>query len=169
VLLRIDDLKTQRDPTLDYVVLADGELEVVVSDLADDGGPRYAYRLDLEVERPDYRLSVATAAFDLPAGKSVVVPVAIERIAGFPEPVELSVLGLPPGVTVAPLDVPAKDSKSARLEFRAAAGAQSGTVTILGRGADSGPAHWVSAPAGFADWKTTRLWLTVLPAAAPRP
>ncbi|HEY5313952.1 MAG TPA: hypothetical protein VIK18_15590, partial [Pirellulales bacterium] len=167
MLLRVDDLKNERDPTLLYTVPADGEFEIAVSDLAAGGGSRFAYRLDLEPERPDYRLGAAAAAFDLPAGKAVVVPVAIERLAGFQEPVALTVLGLPAGVTVAPLDKPAKDSKSLRLEFRAAANAQSGTLTILGRAAESGRRHWASAPAGFADWTTTKLWLTILPAAAP--
>ncbi|HWC89929.1 MAG TPA: PPC domain-containing protein [Pirellulales bacterium] len=166
-LLRVDDLKDQRDPTLKYTVAADGELDIAVSDLAALGGPRHAYRLDLEIERPEYRVSAASAAFELPAGKSVVVPITIERIAGFQEPIELKVLGLPSGISVAPLDKPAKDSKSMRLEFRAAAGAQSGTISILGSSAESGQAQRVSAPAGFADWKTINLWLTILPAAAP--
>lgn len=166
-LFRVDDLKDNRDPTMLYTIHTDGDYEIAISDLVAGGGPRFAYRLDLELERPEYRLSAASAAFDLPAGKSVVVPVTIERLAGFQEPIELKVLGLPSGVSVAPLDKTAKDGKSMRLEFRAAAGAQSGTISILGRLADSGQTQRTSAPAGFADWKTTHLWLTVLPAAAP--
>jgi hypothetical protein len=162
-LLRIDDVKDGRDPVLSYVVTRDGEFDVAVSDLIEAGGPRYAYRLDMEFEAPDFRLTASSAAFDLPAAKSVVVPLSIERLAGFQGLVELAAQDLPPGMTVAGLDKPAKDSKTARLEFRAAADAKSGAVTIVGRAAGGGPTRLATAPAGFGDLKTTRLWLTIVP------
>src|SRR5207248_9696416 len=43
---------------------------------------------------------------------------AVERLGGFEGPIELKVTGLPPGVTVAPATIPAKQN-SAQLTFKA--------------------------------------------------
>src|SRR5205085_926694 len=67
-----------------------------------DGGPRHAYRLRLTPAAPDFALTLAADRLTLAAGKSLDVPVTVQRLNGFAGDVELSVEGLPPGVQAAP-------------------------------------------------------------------
>lgn len=162
VLTQLDDVKNDRDPTISYRIPGDGEYEVVVSDLTQQGGPRYAYRLTIEFWRPEFQLSATAAAWNVSVAKPTVIPVTVERTGGFDEPVELSVVEQPAGIMVVPLDAPAKNSKSIRLEIRAAAGAKSGTISIRGKSSTSGRTSWLSAPADYGTKSTTNLWVSVL-------
>ncbi|MFO0902798.1 MAG: hypothetical protein U0939_07345 [Pirellulales bacterium] len=97
-----DDSGKDRDALLTYAASADGPLRVVVRDVHHHGGPRYAYRLTAELLTPEPAVAVAADAFVLTAGKPLEIPVTIERRDGFAEALEVSLEGLPAGVTAAP-------------------------------------------------------------------
>lgn len=101
-LQQIDDQGENRDPELTWNPPADGDYLLTVSDLHGRGGPRYFYRVNIAPPPPpDYRITVAADSFVLPVDKPLEIPVTIDRLAGFKDEMEVSVQGLPEGVTAA--------------------------------------------------------------------
>jgi hypothetical protein len=105
---------TGLDPSLRFTPPADGTYVVRVQDrFHSRGGPDFAYRLRIDQPKtPDFRLWLATDALTVPRpdgppaatkGKhgKANLKVTVDRLAGFKEAINLQVLGLPPGVTVA--------------------------------------------------------------------
>ncbi len=92
----------QLDPTLRFVVPADGTYAVRVQDrFASRGGPRFAYRLRVTQPRsPDFRLWLAADAVTVPRKGQAKLKILADRLAGFKDAVALKVDGLPAGVTV---------------------------------------------------------------------
>ena len=88
-----------RDAELAFTAPQDGSYRIEVRDLAGQGSFRHFYRLRAVVPEPDYALSVAADRFTLAAGKSLDIPVTLERRNGFAGKVEIAVEGLPPNVT----------------------------------------------------------------------
>lgn len=99
------------DPTIaPFVVPADGKYQILVANLGDNlFGPRHTYAVRITKESvPDYRLVVLASPIStpdvptLPAGGQAAYTVLIQREKGFNGEVELSVEGLPAGVTCPP-------------------------------------------------------------------
>ena len=131
-----DDANNQRDPVLTFDVPADGVYSAAIRDVHGHGGARYAYRLTIEPQTPDFALTVASDNFVLTPGKPLEIPVTIDRRDGFAEEIELQVVGLPAGVTLAPAKSEAKgeSAKTVKLVLNAdvvAAGANL-SVRIIG-------------------------------------
>ncbi len=96
---------------------ADGTYTLRVEDrLASRGGPAFAYRLRIDVARSDFRLLLAADLLNLVRGKSATLKIDVDSVAPIETPIDLSVEGLPSGVTVAPLQIAAK-AKQAELKF----------------------------------------------------
>ncbi len=168
VLARVDDAGNDPDPRLVHALPADGAYQVVVSDLYGGGGPRFPYRLKLSRAKADFALSVETHALAITPGQPLEIPVSIERIQGMAEPIEIQLLGLPPGVTTAAVQSPAEGdaSKAVRLTVEARPGPWSGPVRVVGRAGAEGSAaeRLATAPLPDRRARTSDLWLTVLPA-----
>lgn len=97
-----DDSPGTTDPRLSTVLPADGEYQIVVSDMS---GPtdshRSIYRLVLRPTNCDFRLRT-TGIVNLSATAGTgVLEGTVARDGGFQEPIRLSVTGLPEGVTSA--------------------------------------------------------------------
>jgi hypothetical protein len=108
VLATNDDRPGMADPGLDLTVPA-GASEVVVGlkDLLGRGGDDFVYRLTaLPQDRPDFSLSLTEDRVNVPRGGRALVRVGVER-RGYNGPIELSVEGLPAGVTVENAQIPA--------------------------------------------------------------
>jgi len=104
VLAEADDSgRDDRDPTLDFTPSEDGQYAVRIRDLARRGGVRMCYRLTIEPVTPDFSLSLAADSFVLEKGKPLEISVNVAARDGFKEPIEISAIGLPPGVTAEPL------------------------------------------------------------------
>jgi hypothetical protein len=105
VLAEADDNgRDDRDPSLDFTPPADGQYAVRVRDLSQRGGPRMVYRLTIEPIAPDFTLSLAADSFVLEKDKPLEIPVTVAAKDGFQGTIEITAIGLPPGVTAEPLE-----------------------------------------------------------------
>ncbi|MEQ8788757.1 MAG: PPC domain-containing protein [Pirellulaceae bacterium] len=160
----VDDTgRESRDATLNFTAPADGRFILVVRDLHDRGGPRFAYRLTCEEQTPDFNLTLAGGEFTLAAGKTLEIPVTVERLLGLKDEITVVAESLPEGVAAeAVVSQGSGDtSKSVKLKLTAAADAKpaSGVLRIVGRAGDTQkPASFSLADMGVSQ---TAAWLTV--------
>ncbi len=164
VLAEADDAGNQRDPTVSFAPPADGEYVAIVRDVHHHGGPRYAYRLTIEPETPDFRLTLAADAFVATPGQSLEIPVTVERRNGFKGEVEVTAEGLPSGLTASTVkSLPeGETAKEVKLVLSAEAGASAGPFVIVGKSGDGDSLRRVAtfAPSGL-NAKHTQAWVTV--------
>lgn len=111
---------SQADPFLRFSVPADGTYQVRVEErFRARGGPAFAYRLRIAPPAAaDFRLHFANDVVLVNrdaagGGKTRGAPperlkIVAERLGGFAEPITLAIDGLPPGVTVSPTVIAAK-------------------------------------------------------------
>jgi hypothetical protein len=90
------------DARLRWTAPADGDFRLTIRDrLASRGDARFAYRIRaISTEQPEFSLGLTTDTALVERGKTTNVKVSLERGPGFKEPVELSIEGLPAGVTL---------------------------------------------------------------------
>jgi hypothetical protein len=97
---RADDSAGGTDAELWFTVPETGQYSVVVSDSSAAGAtPASTYRLSVEKASPGFTLA-APEVVDVPIGGKANLAIAVNRIAGFADPITLRVSGLPAGVTV---------------------------------------------------------------------
>jgi hypothetical protein len=175
VVAENDDANNQRDALLAWTAPADGEFRVSVRDIYRHGGPRYAFRLNVEPIAADYGLAVASDSFVVVAGKTVEIPVTIDRREGFAEEIEIQASGLPEGVTVAAVKSENKGvtAKAVKLTVSATADVKPDSFRFRVTGLSTGPlarrhraAPAAAAPAagaggGSPSHAPRELWLTV--------
>lgn len=147
-----------------FAVPSDGLYQLELRDLFEDGGPRHLYRLRALVAKPDFGLTVPRDQFFLTPGKTVDIPVTIDKRHGFQGAVELATERLPEGVRA--------ETVSGTI-LRLSAGEKatsSGPLRIVGR-AKGKPAAAHVAQAALADYgvSVSHLWLHVGPTTAAPP
>jgi hypothetical protein len=168
------------DPATTFEVPADGAYQVQVTDRFGHGGERYFYLLDIGETRPDVSLSVEKDAWVLKPGTALEIPVTVARSGTLPGPLEISVEGLPEGVTVTVGEMTAApaegerrgrrrrgragDGEKTTLKLEAAEGTVfCGPVRIVGTVEGESPlVRTASAPTVAAGLVTRDLWLTVV-------
>jgi hypothetical protein len=96
-----------KDSLLEFTAPAAGDYLVRLRDVRGLGGDRYAYRLSVREPRPDFRLSVNPRNPNVPAGGTIPVTVTAFRTEGFDGAIDLSLTGLPRGLTAARSTIPA--------------------------------------------------------------
>jgi hypothetical protein len=101
---------------------------LAVRDLARDGGPAFAFRLDVQTGQPRVEVTADVEGLTIPRGSYQPVPLSVSR-SGFDGPIELSLVGAPAGVTLTPAQVPAGAS-SVICKLSAAAEAPTGLHTL---------------------------------------
>jgi hypothetical protein len=160
---QVDDVQTSRDAEMTFVAPLDGAYQIDIADLHRRGNWRFVYRMTVAHRQPDFSLSVATDAFILSAGKSLEIPLTIDRTGGFAEEIDFAATGLPAGVTAAPVkSQPQGDTaKAVKLMLTGGQGPSSGTFSIVGKSSGD-PAF--SRPARAPPTGSAQLWVTVLPA-----
>ena len=152
------------DPSLDFTVPEDGPYQLEVSDLYGSGSRRHVYRLRAGPPQPDFTLKVAADRFVLTAGKPLDIPVTLERTGGFNQDVELTVLGLPPGVTAT--TIPGK-AKGPTLRLTSDSAPFSGPIRIVGTAKGLPLSRTAQATLTEVDSPTAlteNLWLTLVKA-----
>lgn len=125
LLKEIDDPKRNDfDARLDYAIPADGEYRLEVADRFQHGGFRYVYLLSILPTETDFSLQAANEQYTLTAGseKPLEIDVTIDRQSPrFNDDIEVSIAGLPEGVTCAPVVSQVKDKggKTVKLKLEA--------------------------------------------------
>ena len=141
VLAEAESPRRGGEPVLNFTPPADGPYRLEVADLHRRGGLRYAYRLTLAPVTPDFSVTLAAGTFSIAAGKTLEIPLTIDRKNGFAGEIDFTVENLPPGITVAPLkSLPTGDTaKTAKLILTAAADAKPGMIQIIGKSGEDVP------------------------------
>ncbi len=83
------------------------KLKVTVEDLAQRGGPNYAYRLTMRKAVHDIRATIITPFVNIPAGGTAIVAVDVER-RGFMGALKVTPMHLPKGIQVSGGDLAAE-------------------------------------------------------------
>lgn len=165
---------TSNDPSYRLEVGADATYRIMVRDLAGDArrDARSTYRLLIRKARPDFRLVITPTDPSTPAnpnaaglgaitlrrGQAVTADVFVERMDGFAGDVEISVEGLPAGVSCPPTVISA-NLKSSSLVFSAAenAAAWAGPVRVVGKAQIQGADAVRTARASSLVWGSGNL------------
>ncbi|MEZ6113565.1 MAG: PPC domain-containing protein [Pirellulaceae bacterium] len=164
MLQEIDDVARQRDPELVFTPPADGDYTVAVRDLHRRGGDRFVYRLSVSEVQPDFALSLAADSFVLKAGEPLEIAVTIDRRDGFSEPIEVSVDGLPDGVSAETATSESKgdSAKSVKLKLTSDKAGATGPIRIVGRtGGDTPQQRVAEFDTTDPRWRLSDAWLTV--------
>jgi hypothetical protein len=106
ILASNDDL-VGKDSGLIFTPPADGDYVVRVRDLNNKGGDGFVYYLECDFARPDFTLKCDPSKAMIGPGSRTAWYAQVTRANGFAGPVKVEVQGLPAGVTVNPLTIPA--------------------------------------------------------------
>lgn len=127
------------DSRLSVTLPADGSYRLELADAQRHGGPTYAYRLRVSLQRPDFDLRVVPATVNARAGQTVPVTVHVFRRDGYAGPVDLRLVDAPHGFVLSGGRIPAgQDRVRATLSVSGAATAPTalrmvGAATVAGR------------------------------------
>ena len=162
-LAQADDVSGGRDAELAFAVPVDGRYRVSVADFAGQGGPRYAYRLDITAAEPEFELKLPADTLAITPSKPAELTVEIDRRNGFAEEISFEGLALPRGISVEPAKSAAKgdSAKTVRLKFTAAADAASGPVRVVGK-STGGKTQTASAGVGELATRQSEVWLATV-------
>jgi hypothetical protein len=106
-VLATNDDAVGKDPMLVFTPPADGDFVVRVRDLNNKGGDGFIYYLEADLARPDFTLKCDPSKAMIGPGSRTAWYVQVTRTNGFTGPVKVEVQGLPKGVSVNPLTIPA--------------------------------------------------------------
>lgn len=171
-LTQVDDPGSRRDPTRDpdlsYTIPEDGTYRIEVRDLHSEGGYRYVYRLRAFSPEPDYDLTLANDRFVLQPGKTLDIPITIDRRNGHNQEIEINAVGLPEALSPKPIKA-AGSAKTASLRLTAPNGPLAVPFQIVGKIADQPDSNRTArTPIAGLTAVTPQLWLNVLkPGAEP--
>jgi hypothetical protein len=109
-LAKADDVSALRpESKLEWTAPNDGDFKIEVrSRFPGEGAPDQIYRLEVTPLTPSLLVTVSQDLFEVPRGGELELKVATNRQHGYTEAGKLSAVGLPPGVTSAPVEIPEK-------------------------------------------------------------
>ncbi len=123
-----------KDSALVFTPPADGDYVLRIRDLNGKGGPSFVYFLEADWAQPDFALTCDGDKAMIGPGTSTTWFVQVNRLNGFAEPVQVEVKGLPKGVAVNPLTIPANMTQGVLVLTAAAnAGADAASIDVIGR------------------------------------
>lgn len=135
-----DSPGVQTDARLRWTAPGDGEFRLLIRDrLASRGDLRFAYRIRaVSTEQPEFSLASPIDTLNLERGKTSNLKVIVERGPGFQGAVDLTVEGLPAGVSISSPALPlvvAANQREIQLTLKAEADAKVALapVRIVGR------------------------------------
>jgi len=100
--------RTEKDSRLIFTAPKDGRYFIRLRDVRQLQGEAYAYKLSVRRQMFDYTISSPTKAIDIVPGAGGEFSVNVERIDDFEGPVQLTIEGLPEGISVSqPLNIEA--------------------------------------------------------------
>lgn len=160
---RMDPPAIARDCEIAFTPPADGEYTITIMDLHGDHGPLHRYLLRVTPQTPNFTLTIATDRISMNPGKSIDVAITVNRINRFSQPITITALGLPDGVT---LKTKSSDQKAITLELQASDKPWSGPIQLVGKSGDQ-LEHMVTASIPDTTGTSTELWLTIAADAKP--
>lgn len=108
VIATNDDIHpSTKDSSLVFSASVDGVYTIQIRDLLNRGGPTFGYILSVKPEVADFTAQCDEDRAGLGPGTNMPWYVKLTKTGGFNVPVEVRVEGLPAGVTVTPLTIPA--------------------------------------------------------------
>jgi hypothetical protein len=166
ILAEAESPRRGGEPVLSFTPPADGPYRLEISDLHRRGGLRYAYRLTLAPVTPDFTVTLAAGTFGIVPGKTLEIPLTIDRKNGFAGEIEITPENLPAGMTAAPLkSLPTGDTaKTVKLVLTAVADAKPGMIQLLAKsGGDVPLTHRAtySAKQGPSTFNHGDVWLSI--------
>jgi hypothetical protein len=102
-----------KDSRLFFDPPADGEYQVRLTDARGQGGSGYVYRLTVRPPRPSFRLLFNPTPLRVPRGGAVPVSVAVRRLDGFDDAIEISPVELSPQYRAPVTTIPAGENSTA--------------------------------------------------------
>lgn len=87
---------------LNFTFPADGRYTLAVHDLNHRGGAAFAYRIAVAPFQPGFQLAATADAINVPAGGGIAAVLVNATRLDYNGPIELSLAGLPPGLTSLP-------------------------------------------------------------------
>ena len=135
VLAEAESPRRGGEPVLNFTPPADGPYRLEIADLHRRGGLRFAYRLTLAPVTPDFSVTLAAGTFSIVPGKTLEIPLTIDRKNGFAGEIEITPENLPAGITAAPLkSLPTGDTaKTVKLILTAGADAKPGMIQLIAK------------------------------------
>jgi hypothetical protein len=106
-ILASNDDTFGKDPMVIFTPPADGDFVVRLRDLNSKGGEGFVYYLEADWATPDFTLKCDPSKAMIGPGSRTAWYVIVNRTNGFTGPVKVQVNGLPKGVTVNRLTIPA--------------------------------------------------------------
>lgn len=163
--------KTDRDAPFSWKPSADGDYTFAARDRRGAAGPGHFFRVVVVPERPELRATTEADAVVGKVGGTVDVAIAVERLRGWKQPVEVVLVNPPAGISAAAVTsaVDGDTAKKVTLAI-AATGPYSGPVTLAARTpAAEGTAAETVATVVAGKERLPLVWLTVPPAPAEEP
>jgi hypothetical protein len=132
ILASNDDL-FGKDAGLVFTPATDGDFVVRVRDLNNKGGDAFIYYLEIDFARPDFTIKCDPSKAMIGPGSRTAWYIQVARANGFAGPVKVEVQGLPAGVTVNALTIPANMTQGLLVVSAAAdAKVDAAAVTVTG-------------------------------------
>jgi hypothetical protein len=115
---------------------ADGTYRLTIRERFDLAGPDYGYLLTLSTPTPTVELTVPDSVYRVTPAAKLELPVALDRRFGFDQPLQVTIDGLPDGVTADPVTSEPKGdtAKSVKLTVQSTRGEPwLGPLTIVAK------------------------------------
>lgn len=168
-LVRVDDIGESRDAELTHAAPADGEYQLIVSDLHSGAGERFVYCLTAQRGLPDFALTLDAHQLIVAPGATVELQVNVDRRHGHNEPISVTIEGLPEGVTIEPVVSRGDDDSAKKVTLKLTATTAAATISkllrITGRVGEQ-PPRTALVNLGAHGPRPVDLWLTVSAAEA---
>lgn len=133
VALRVGRQAIQQEARFAWSTRKDGLHWLLVRDISGDGGPSFAYRVDVTEPKPRLTLTSDVARLTVPQASWQPIPLKVTR-ERFQGPIELELIGAPAGTTLAPTVIP-EDATEIVCRLSASPESSTGlsTIRIVGR------------------------------------
>lgn len=89
-LVTKDDNAKNPDPIIQWTVPTDGRYRVSVADINGAATDNNLYRLEIVSETPSFKATVADTSFTGKITEPLEIPIKVERLAGFDQPIEFT-------------------------------------------------------------------------------
>jgi hypothetical protein len=174
-----DSEQANPDPAISFKPPADGDYVAIVSDLFQRGGPEFCYALEAAPPQPQVTGTLTQNAAELTAGKTIELKVSVKITGKLQGKLRAFAEGLPPGVALKDVEIPAKGG-DVKLVLSATADVAAARVPIELQFSTSAPDDAMTFRASY-DLRGTeprgdrlinedsRVWLTVTPSPAKAP